>query len=275
MQTLGRMAHASDSKLIETRDLRDRSSANLWLLETKLVGGWKAKVAVAAVVLILGIQTALLFRPDGQADLPEGDVYHEELVLKKHGSPYFLAESRPQAEVLGDAPAPRRDRSSEDDHRRSRAVAPLVSIAPLDRAGMAVRGSNLDGSDAGPPRISLSYPGLSDTAADQSFAVNWPVAAEDWADSADAGLETLGPEQVVHIVADGDTLMKLAARYLGDAARQIEIFDANRSVLTSPEVLPIGAHLIMPSRSHSSNALQSPAVRPDDTQWRPVPTGQN
>jgi nucleoid-associated protein YgaU len=49
-----------------------------------------------------------------------------------------------------------------------------------------------------------------------------------------------------HKIVDGDTLASLAQRYLGSATRAREIFDANRNVLSDPELLPIGAELKMP-----------------------------
>jgi nucleoid-associated protein YgaU len=50
-----------------------------------------------------------------------------------------------------------------------------------------------------------------------------------------------------HVVADGDTLTGLATRYLGSSERYGEIFAANRQVLTTPDLLPIGATLQIPS----------------------------
>jgi LysM repeat protein len=52
----------------------------------------------------------------------------------------------------------------------------------------------------------------------------------------------------VHKIVDGDTLGDIAARYLGSAARAMEIFEANRDLLTDPELLPIGAELKIPAR---------------------------
>ena len=49
-----------------------------------------------------------------------------------------------------------------------------------------------------------------------------------------------------HRVIDGDTLPSLAQRYLGSPTRAREIFDANRDVLSDPELLPIGAELKIP-----------------------------
>lgn len=74
-----------------------------------------------------------------------------------------------------------------------------------------------------------------------------------------------------HRVTDGDSLQALAERYLGSADRYLEIYEANRDVLTSPQLLPIGAELRIPPRdappSVASHLLpQAPLVpvRPTD-----------
>ena len=54
----------------------------------------------------------------------------------------------------------------------------------------------------------------------------------------------------VHRIVDGDTLPALAERYLGSPSRAREIFDANRSVLSDPELLPIAA--VMPAIVYSA-----------------------
>ncbi len=55
-----------------------------------------------------------------------------------------------------------------------------------------------------------------------------------------------GPK--VHKIIDGDTLADLAAQYLGTPKRAREIFEANRDILTDPELLPIGVELKIPAR---------------------------
>ncbi len=50
-----------------------------------------------------------------------------------------------------------------------------------------------------------------------------------------------------HVVSDGDSLAKLAARYLQDESRSDEIYQINRNVLGSPDLLPIGVELRIPS----------------------------
>ncbi len=57
-----------------------------------------------------------------------------------------------------------------------------------------------------------------------------------------------GPTALEHRIADGDTLSKLAERYLGRGDRYLEIYDLNREVLASPDLLPIGVVLKIPPR---------------------------
>jgi nucleoid-associated protein YgaU len=50
-----------------------------------------------------------------------------------------------------------------------------------------------------------------------------------------------------HVVRNGDTLGTLAERYYGDARRYREIYDSNRATLSDPDLLPIGAKLVIPA----------------------------
>ncbi len=55
-------------------------------------------------------------------------------------------------------------------------------------------------------------------------------------------------ESRTHIVSDGDSLERLASRYLSDPRRGNEIYELNRDVLSSPDMLPIGVELRIPDR---------------------------
>ncbi|MCE9605226.1 MAG: tail protein X [Planctomycetia bacterium] len=74
------------------------------------------------------------------------------------------------------------------------------------------------------------------------------------ASQAHAGQVTPPPEQSRvkaskpkrHRVRDGETLASLAERYYGNAERYIAIYDANRGVLSNPDLLPIGVELAIP-----------------------------
>ncbi|HWW84477.1 MAG TPA: LysM peptidoglycan-binding domain-containing protein [Vicinamibacterales bacterium] len=52
----------------------------------------------------------------------------------------------------------------------------------------------------------------------------------------------------VHTVASGDTLSKLAKAYLGDPARYMDIFNANTTVLSNPDMIKVGQKLTIPAR---------------------------
>lgn len=57
-----------------------------------------------------------------------------------------------------------------------------------------------------------------------------------------------------HTVEEGDTLSSLAERYLGDGDRAHDIFEANRKVLTSPDELPVGTELLIPTEAQPADS---------------------
>jgi nucleoid-associated protein YgaU len=67
-----------------------------------------------------------------------------------------------------------------------------------------------------------------------------------------------------HRIRDGDTLSELARRYLGRRERFMEIFEANRDKLTTPDLLPIGKELRIPSADQDSS-LQANSAGPEAT----------
>jgi len=53
----------------------------------------------------------------------------------------------------------------------------------------------------------------------------------------------------IHKVVSGDTLSKIAKRYLGDANAYMKIFDANKDVLKDPNMIKVGQELKIPVAS--------------------------
>lgn len=92
----------------------------------------------------------------------------------------------------------------------------------------------------------------------------------DEATSAAEGSFASADDTLRHVVVDGDTLSNLAVQYLGSAEAYQVIFDRNRDVLASPDLLPIGAVLKIPRRSRASRggALTPEAPLP----MAPVPS---
>jgi phage tail protein X len=70
-----------------------------------------------------------------------------------------------------------------------------------------------------------------------------------------------------HTVVDGDTLASLADRYLGMKESAQAIFEANRDVLTSPQILPIGVELKIPP----SGSLPPSSAVPEKRPLAPIP----
>lgn len=82
------------------------------------------------------------------------------------------------------------------------------------------------------------------------------------------------PELKTHRVKAGDTLTGIAGRYLGSTTRYLEVYEANRGVLKSPDDLRIGLELVIPPKE-ASLVAKSPAGKAGSeagAEEEPVPT---
>lgn len=52
----------------------------------------------------------------------------------------------------------------------------------------------------------------------------------------------------IHTVVSGDTLSKLAKVHLDNANRYMEIFNANKNILTDPNLIKVGQRLVIPKK---------------------------
>ena len=114
----------------------------------------------------------------------------------------------------------------------------ITQASPVREPSAMIRAS-LEKNEP-PPRLARDYPDYRETS---SFG-------------AGVGAEYRLPEPPdsrpairIHKVAEGDTLALLAERYLGSAARAVEIFELNRGALSAPDALPLGEELKIPPRS--------------------------
>ncbi len=77
-----------------------------------------------------------------------------------------------------------------------------------------------------------------------------------------------------HRVEDGDTLTRISQKYLGRADGYRKIYDLNREILTTPDLLPIGAVLRIPA-SDDTHDSDSPLKRYEsltsESEMVPVP----
>ncbi len=111
---------------------------------------------------------------------------------------------------------------------------PTWSAPQLLNTGYTERGPS-------PPTLPASY------AAPVNSVTENQVAPPPWLAPEDAA------ESRTHIIIDGDSLERLASRYLSDPQRGREIYELNREILSAPDLLPIGAELKIPERVASAS----------------------
>lgn len=192
------------------------------------------RIAAAASVLLGGLLAALLFRHESPREGPPGPETGDRLVLCRRMEPQQAA----------DAPPTRCD--SQTERAATATAAPPVP----NRLPTVVKPRG----PAEPPDLARAYPGVA-----APVAVNWsPAVGNRMPDGPpDEGRpdtvrpDTVRPEEAAvrtHKIVDGDTLRTLSERYLGSPDRAWEIYEANRDVLPSPAVLPIGVQLKLPPR---------------------------
>jgi len=179
--------------------------------ETALQPG--VKLAAAAVVVFGGLGLALLFRHEPAETRPSAAPGQEHLLLHPQGGPV----GSPALPWPGGSQSP----GDEPSGPRPTVLRPQAQEGP-------------------PPS-----PGREDPDSP-------PESTSRWGTSRGMSMEMLLPRHDppagprTHTIVDGDSLPALAQRYLGSAERYPELFEANRDVLSSPDVLPIGTRLVIP-----------------------------
>jgi nucleoid-associated protein YgaU len=175
------------------------------------------KTALAFCVLLAGICAAMLFRRD-PGGAPTASNAAELLLIRQQTA--ALSSGLPLNQS-GRSPAWQSPTGASASSRAATVLTPSDHREP-------------------PPQLADSYP-----------QVDRPASSR-WGKSMEMVLPMATPTDEatrLHKIVDGDTLAALAERYLGSADRAREIFEANRSVLTDPELLPIGVELTIPPRN--------------------------
>ncbi|MGA2618710.1 MAG: hypothetical protein ABSF26_13940 [Thermoguttaceae bacterium] len=178
----------------------------------------RVRILSATGVILAGLLLALAFRhPAGQVEPPAAGAA-EALVVRKQAAPGLAPLVAP-----GEAPG----------GPGSRAAGP----PPGGQHGPTVL-TPLEAATA-PPDLPKSYP------------TNCLPGTSRWGRSLGAMMPEPDrpPTARTHRIADGDSLVTLAERYLGSPDRALEIFEANRDVLSHPQLLPIGTELKIPPQN--------------------------
>ncbi len=102
-------------------------------------------------------------------------------------------------------------------------------------------------SDPTVPQLSTAFTGRPESSPHEPGARVDATAADPLGYTSTRAFGDQSLAEATHKLADGDTLPALAEHYLGAAARWREIYEYNRDILTSPDLLPIGGELRIPS----------------------------
>jgi len=188
----------------------------------------RIRLLAAAAVMLVGLGMALVFRrPSAETELPIS-LQSDPLVLRQQPDARALA-----ATEAGANPTPAR----------------LQKAAPLEPRRLSPTVVTPSDQPAPPPDLPKSFPAGSQPASTR------------WGSSLSEMLPEAASAPTRHKIVDGDTLELLAERYLGSAARAMEIFDANRNELTNPKELRIGLELKIP-RAEPAPAQTANMARP-------------
>lgn len=180
-----------------------------------------ARLLLAGGILLGGLAAGSLF--------PRADTPTEPSTAELHPRTGYQQGSGMRANEL-----------AQSDKPAMRIESPLAAPSRFDASapGPIIPAKRVE-PDRVPPALPRGYPESSASSASRGLAPSTSTARRD------AFVRT-------HKVVDGDTLAALAERYLGDASRVADIYEANRDRLPSPDALPIGAPLRIPPRAQPS-----------------------
>jgi len=197
------------------------------------------RIAAACGVLLGGISLAMLFRHESPRTAPVVPPTGEQFLLRKHVGARLGVQG-----------------ASKPGSRRPQLPATSkTASSPPERSATVLRPTDSGGP---PPALQTDFP-----------APAGPLKSR-WGTSIGVGLPGAAPlpapptpaqKPPTHKIVDGDTLRALAEKYLDSADRYLEIYQANRDVLSSPEVLPIGVELKLPP--HDAAKPPTPNPMPD------------
>jgi nucleoid-associated protein YgaU len=210
------------------------------------------RLTLVSLVLLIGIGAAMLFRKQSPESATTSQSTPDALLMRKsptaaislstsratvvRAAEHPVSNSPPEVSVVRRKPATDRGvRALVPPDLESRYMRPLMPLHQRDKPSAPAKTQAVERF----PEPTSS----GDTSADE----NRPK----------------GPR--IRIVVDGDSLRSLARRYLGSSDRFMEIYAANRDILSSPELLQIGMQLKIPPN-------QPAAVQPTETK-SPVAKG--
>jgi nucleoid-associated protein YgaU len=201
--------------LREQDDTRSEKRSSALVRLSRLLG--------VASVLGVGFCAALPFyQPRQRLPEPRPAIAPLELTLRRPDSPLRLASPTESSPAIGLARVPAGAASAPGDiHSTSAGSIDLAHLVP-------------------PPALPVSFQPTPDSS-----------PTNDWKPRTFPGESLVNRPALKprpYRLRDGDTLEKVAERFLGNPARAAEIFEANHGVLSRPDLLPVGVTIVIPAR---------------------------
>jgi nucleoid-associated protein YgaU len=167
--------------------------------------------------------------------------------LRESSSPSNQNELPARARLRSEAPRPIGNEPRSPATIRLNPPTELGASPPP----AANRDNQLSSDWVAPPALPVGFAVTANQSAAMPPGYHAPVAAVLPQPASPPPWTTSKPidEPRMHIVVDGDSLERLANRYLDDPRRSREIYELNRELLPNPDLLPIGLELKIPDRS--------------------------
>jgi nucleoid-associated protein YgaU len=223
-------------------------------------GRWK-KLAIAGAILIVGIGTAWQFRREETEEAPSASKL-PETAQPAIAAPGAKKSTQREATFAGRIePYTGWDDTADRDARQAAAARPAAQKSSPEAEAGPIRPENAlqkSGSEltarfaSGAGQTAMPADAILQPPAERppiKFEANAPPGARRTSVDPfahDRYTASRPAADVRHKIVDGDTLGALARRYLGAAERSGSLFEFNRDVLTTPELLPIGKELRIP-----------------------------
>jgi phage tail protein X len=182
-----------------------------------------SRLLLAAGIVLLGLCAALPFRR------PERPI----ATVRERPAPLSLTLRRPDAPLE---------------------LAPRIDVSPA--MGLEGEGEQERGNSG--RALSPTSPALNELISPPALPVSFQPssttgASSDWRPEPLLRLPRPKAPPRPYRLRDGDTLERIADRLLGNRQRASEIFELNRGLLSQPDLLPVGATIMLPPRESSED----------------------
>jgi nucleoid-associated protein YgaU len=233
-----------------------------------MLSGRGKKLSIAVAILLVGCGTALMFRREDSPSEAAGQRPTAPSVVPKPNirsiSPQpdqlakFAGRIEPYVDTIAHAETAPEERPAAAAGT-SGAVATRPMAAPVEST--KPRDSQVARADPSPSAGESPLKWQAFRRPSSQSPTSPPGTSQDEPRQA-SSRDPLVLQNAVrrHAITDGDSLAALAHRYLGAQERYLDIFEFNRDVLASPDMLPIGKELRIPPPSFVSSAAPAEAT---------------